>query len=66
MAEDTRLSQTSQDCADTVDRDLRFKFDSSNPAIHQNPWPYFKSLLAGPPIFVERRGIQWAVVSRYS
>ncbi len=65
MAEDTRLSQTSQDCADTVDLDLRFKFDSSNPAIHQNPWPYFKSLLAGPPIFVERRGIRWAVVSRY-
>jgi cytochrome P450 len=65
MAQDTSHSQSSRDSADTVDPDLKFKFYSSDPAIHQDPWPYFKSLLAGPPIFVERRGIQWAVVSRY-
>lgn len=61
MPVDRSVSQA----AENVDLDLRFRFDSSDPALHQNPLPYFKSLLASPPIFIERRGIQWAVISRY-
>ena len=52
MPQDRPASQASQDSAPRVDLDLRYKFDSSDPALHQNPLPYFKSLLAGPPIFV--------------
>ena len=65
MPQDRPAAQASQDSDPSVDLDLRYKFDSSDPALHQNPLPYFKSLLAGPPIFVTRRGIQWAVISRY-
>jgi pimeloyl-[acyl-carrier protein] synthase len=48
-----------------VDPDLRFKYDSSDPAVGADPVPYYKSLLAAPPIVVERRGIAWGIVSRY-
>ncbi len=44
---------------------LRYRYDSSDPGVGANPVPYYKSLLAAPPIMVERRAIQWAVVSRY-
>ncbi len=45
--------------------DLKFRYDSSDPAVGSNPVPYYKSLLASPPIVVARRGIQWGIVSRY-
>jgi cytochrome P450 len=51
--------------AEQVDPDLKFKYDSSAPAVGANPVPYYKSLLAAAPIVVERRGIQWGIVSRY-
>ncbi|MGO9057713.1 MAG: cytochrome P450 [Candidatus Binataceae bacterium] len=58
-----------EDRADTkselVDLDLRFKYDSSDPAVGADPVPYYKALLATPPTMVERRGVQWAIVSRY-
>ncbi len=45
--------------------DLKFKYDSSDPAVGANLLPYYKSLLAAPPIIVQRRGIPWAIISRY-
>ena len=48
-----------------VDHNLRFKYDSSDPAVGADPLPYYHSLLAAPPIMVERRGVPWAIVSRY-
>ncbi len=59
----------SEDRADTqperIDPGLRFKYDSSDPAVGANPVPYYKALLAAPPVIVERRGVPWAIVSRY-
>ncbi len=51
--------------AEQIDPDLRFKYDSSDPAVGANPIPYYKALLATPPVIVERRGVPWAIVSRY-
>jgi len=65
MPQDTPNAKMAGNSAEGVDLDLRFKYDSADPALHQNPLPYFKSLLAGPPIFITRRGIKWAVVARY-
>jgi cytochrome P450 len=48
-----------------VDADLKYKYDSSDPAVGANPVPYYKSLLASAPIIVQRRGIPWGVVARY-
>jgi cytochrome P450 len=48
-----------------VDPDLKFRFDSSDPAIGADLVPYYKSLLAAAPIMVERHGIPWGIVSRY-
>jgi pimeloyl-[acyl-carrier protein] synthase len=48
-----------------ADPALKFKYDSSDPAVGTGPIPYYKSLLAAPPVMVERRGVQWAIVSRY-
>ncbi|HXR36365.1 MAG TPA: cytochrome P450, partial [Candidatus Binataceae bacterium] len=48
-----------------ADPALKFKYDSSDPAVGADPVPYYKSLLAAPPVMVERRGVQWAIVSRY-
>jgi pimeloyl-[acyl-carrier protein] synthase len=49
-----------------LDPSLKFKYDSSDPAVGSDPIPYYRSLLASPPITVERRGIQWGIVSRYN
>jgi cytochrome P450 len=51
--------------ADEVDPNLRLKYDSSDAAVGANPVPYYKALLAAPPVSVERRGVTWAIVSRY-
>lgn len=51
--------------SEPIDLDLRFKYDSSDPAVGANPIPYYKALLATPPVIVERHGVQWAIVSRY-
>jgi cytochrome P450 len=64
MAEDSGQTHSTPQ-PEQIDLDLRFKYDSSDPALHRNPWPYFKALLATPPVFVTRRGLQWAVISRY-
>src|SRR5579885_2582695 len=48
-----------------VDPELKFKYDSSDPAVGADLLAYYKSLLAAPPILVQRRGIAWAIVSRY-
>jgi len=48
-----------------ADPALKFKYDSSDPAVGADPVPYYKSLLAAPPVMVEHRGVQWAIVSRY-
>jgi cytochrome P450 len=48
-----------------LDPALKYRYDSSDPAVGADPIPYYKSLLAAAPIMVERRGIQWAIVSRY-
>lgn len=48
-----------------ADPALKFKYDSSDPAVGADPIPYYKSLLAAAPVIVERRGVQWAIVSRY-
>ena len=45
--------------------DLRLKYDPSDPAVRDDPFPCYKALLAAPPLLVERRGIPWAVISRY-
>lgn len=47
-----------------VDLDLRYQFDFTKKEVRTNPFPYYRALLATPPIFVERE-IPWAVVSRY-
>jgi cytochrome P450 len=51
--------------SERIDPELRFKYDSSDPAVGANPVPYYKALLAAPPVMVERRGVPWAIVSRY-
>src|ERR1700756_2183197 len=51
--------------AGQIDPQLRFKYDSSDAAVGADPIPYYRSLLAAPPIMVERRGVPWAIVSRY-
>src|SRR5215472_15766755 len=51
--------------AEAIDPELRLKYDSSDPAVGADPLPYYKALLAAPPIIVERRGVAWAIVSRY-
>jgi pimeloyl-[acyl-carrier protein] synthase len=48
-----------------VDPNLKFRYDSSDPAVGANLLPFYKSLLAAPPIIVQRRGIPWASISRY-
>jgi cytochrome P450 len=50
--------------ASGVDLDLRYKFDFSNPAVSSDPFPYYRALLATPPLIVQRQ-IPWAIVSRY-
>src|ERR1700693_1406560 len=65
MPQGTPNAQMAGNSAEDVELDLRFTYDSADPALHQNPLPYFKSLLAGPPIFITRRGIKWAVIARY-
>jgi cytochrome P450 len=65
MPQGTPDAQRAGNSAEGIDLDLRFRYDSTDPALHQNPQPYFKSLLAGPPIFITRRGIKWAVIARY-
>ena len=47
-----------------VDLDLRHKFDFSNPEVRADPFPYYRALLATPPIIVQRQ-IPWAIVSRF-
>lgn len=51
--------------AEPIDQDLRHEFDFTKAEIRSNPFPYYRSLLAAPPIFVERE-IPWAVISRYA
>jgi pimeloyl-[acyl-carrier protein] synthase len=58
------MSQSTQGPED-IDPNLKYKYDSSDPALHQNPFPYFRSLLAAPPICITRRRTQWAIISRY-
>jgi cytochrome P450 len=66
MADLSSNSMTEQSRqAGAVDADLRFKYDSSDPAVCADPVPYYKALLAAPPVIVERRGVPWAIVSRY-
>jgi cytochrome P450 len=45
--------------------DLRRRYDSSDPAVRDDPFPYYQALLAAPPLIIERRGVPWAVISRY-
>ena len=59
----SNLSSTANAAA--ADPALKYKYDSSDPAVGADPVPYYKSLLAAPPIIVERRGVPWAIVSRY-
>jgi cytochrome P450 len=59
----SNLSSTANAAA--ADPALKFKYDSSDPAVGADPVPYYKSLLAARPIIVERRGVSWAIVSRY-
>jgi pimeloyl-[acyl-carrier protein] synthase len=59
----TNLTQSGRGAE--VDPDLRFRYDSSDPAVGADPVPYYKALLAAPPVILERRGIQWAIISRY-
>jgi cytochrome P450 len=47
------------------DVDLRHKYDPADPSIRDDPFPYYKALLAAPPMLVERRGVSWGVISRY-
>jgi len=47
-----------------IDLDLRFKFDFSDPAVRADPFPYYRALLATPPIIAQRQ-IPWAIVSRF-
>jgi hypothetical protein len=50
--------------AGTVDLDLRYKFDFIDPVVSADPFPYYRALLATPPIIAQRQ-IPWAIVSRY-
>jgi len=49
---------------EAIDLDLRHKFDFSDPAVAANPFPYYRALLATPPLIVQRQ-IPWAIVSRF-
>jgi pimeloyl-[acyl-carrier protein] synthase len=48
-----------------VDRSLAFEFNPTNPAYHADPIPYYRALLAGPPVQV-RIGTLTTVFSRYA
>jgi len=50
--------------SESVDLDLRFKFDFGDPEIRANPWPYYRALLETPPIMIQKE-IPWAYVTRY-
>jgi cytochrome P450 len=47
-----------------VDLALRLKFDPGDPAFHNNPLPYYRALLAGPPVQREI-GTLTTIVARY-
>jgi cytochrome P450 len=47
-----------------VDLSLRLKFDPGDQAFHNDPLPYYKSLLAGPPVQREI-GTLTTIVARY-
>jgi cytochrome P450 len=55
---------TSAPAADS-NSDLRLKYDPADPAMRDDPFPYYQALLAAPPLLTQRRGISWAVVSRH-
>ncbi len=40
------------------------RFDFGKPEIRSNPWPWYRALLAQPPIMLQRE-IPWALVTRY-
>ncbi len=48
----------------SIDPDLRYRFDFSLPDVYSDPFPYYRALLATAPIIVQRQ-IPWAIVSRY-
>jgi len=50
--------------SESVDLDLRFKFEFGEPEVRSNPWPYYRALLATPPI-MQQKEIPWALVTRY-
>jgi cytochrome P450 len=47
-----------------VDRSLAFEFNATNPTYHADPLPYYRALLAGPPVQV-RIGTLTTIFSRY-
>jgi cytochrome P450 len=59
----TSPSSELQSAAD-VDLSLRLKFDPGSPDFHNNPVPYYKALLAGPPVQREI-GTLTTIVARY-
>lgn len=48
-----------------VDRSLAFSFNASNPVYHADPLPYYRALLAGPPVQV-KIGTLTTIFSRYA
>jgi cytochrome P450 len=58
------MSESSELTNAAADLDQGYKFDFSDPAICANPFPYYRALLATPPIIAQRQ-IPWALVSRY-
>jgi cytochrome P450 len=48
-----------------VDRSLAFGFSATGPAYHADPLPYYRALLAGPPVQV-RIGTLTTIFSRYA
>ena len=54
-------SASAADCTSA----LRLKYDPSDPAMRDDPFACYRALLAAPPLIVERRGVPWAVISRY-
>ncbi|HZY58861.1 MAG TPA: cytochrome P450, partial [Candidatus Binataceae bacterium] len=64
VAGTTMSIESSELNAGTIDLDLRYKFDFTDPAVSADPFPYYRALLATPPIIAQRQ-IPWAIVSRY-
>jgi cytochrome P450 len=61
----SRAPETNSVPAADFNSDLRLKYDPSDPAVRDDPFPYYRALVAAPPLLGERRGVPWAVVSRY-